>query len=265
MNNNNSQYIFRYTNLTPNSSLIINFQNNNQRYKINYMNKNQFHKNNKDLLYQNKFSMQISSIRETKKTMNDYYQNQFKQNEFLMNYVYSCLKIKGWIIFKNNGNYISNFTSFELFQFLTDILKMKKDLKIYTVRMTNNPMMFNGEQIYIILSQTLPIIIDKKRNELKNKNEQIRMKEKENNIANPKNSGINNEVDNKDDYDYNLNECKINCDENEDCKNSFGINVDDDMENRCDVNNINNNFFSNRVEENKFDNIDSSIFCQSHQ
>ena len=54
----------------------------------------------------------ISPSINKKKTMNDYYQNQFKENELLMNYVYSFLDKKGWIIFKEDCDYISNFTSF---------------------------------------------------------------------------------------------------------------------------------------------------------
>ena len=65
--------------------------------------------------------------------MNDYYQNQFKENELLMNYVYSFLDKKGWIIFKEDCDYISNFTSFELFSFLTSILKNNSDLKKYMI------------------------------------------------------------------------------------------------------------------------------------
>ena len=94
--------------------------------------------------------------------MNDFYQNQFNQNELLMNYVYLNLDKKGWIIFTNDGDYLSNFTSFELFTFLTNILKKNNDLKMYTIGMQTNSTIFNGEQIYIILSQTLPFILQKK-------------------------------------------------------------------------------------------------------
>ena len=116
-------------------------------------------KNNR--FFQNKFSVPSLSIIKNKKSINDYYRNQFKQNELLMNFVYSYLDKKGWIIFKN-AKYIWNFTSFELFSFLTNILKNNGDLKLLMIGMHDNSMVFNGEQIYIILSQTLPIILQKK-------------------------------------------------------------------------------------------------------
>ena len=119
----------------------------------------------------------VTPVNKVKKTMNDYYQNQFKQNEILMNYVYSYLDKKGWIVFRNAGDYLSNFTSFELFSFLTSILKSKSDLKIFTIGMQTASMMFNGEQIYIILSQTLPIILQKKQSEFEMRKK--KMKENE--------------------------------------------------------------------------------------
>jgi hypothetical protein len=119
----------------------------------------------------------VTPVNKTKKTMNDYYQNQFKQNEILMNYVYSYLDKKGWIVFRKDGDYVSNFTSFELFSFLTNILNSKSDLKIFIIGMQTDSMMFNGEQIYIILSQTLPIILQKKQIEFEMRKK--KMKENE--------------------------------------------------------------------------------------
>ena len=110
--------------------------------------------------------------------MNDYYLNQFKQNELLMNYVYSYLDKKGWIVFRNDGVYLSNFTSFDLFTFLTNVLKNNSDLKMFSIGMQTDPSIFNGEQIYIILSQTLPIILQKKKLEYKTMRKK-ELKEKE--------------------------------------------------------------------------------------
>ena len=112
--------------------------------------------------YGNNKTNYITPINKSKKTMNDYYQNQFKKNELLMNYVYSFLDKKGWLIFRNDGVYLSNYTSFELFTFLTNSLKNNTDLKMYTIGMQTDSIIFNGEQIYIILSQALPIILQKK-------------------------------------------------------------------------------------------------------
>ena len=180
---NSSQNI--YNNKINQNSFPLNYNNNYQKnpyYEFNYMN-SAISQNKENLIHQKNFP--TITTNKDKKTMNDYYQNQFKQNELLMNFVYSFLQIKGWIIFKNNGNYISNFTSFELFTFLTDQLKHNNNIKMYKVGMSNNSMMFNGEQIYIILSQTLPIILQKKQYDLIH-NEMMKkkkmMKEKEDKI-----------------------------------------------------------------------------------
>ena len=128
--------------------------------EINYLDEKEKENN---INIQPHYTQYITPVNKTKKTMNDYYQNQFKHNELLMNCVYAYLDKKGWIIFRNDGEYLSNFTSFELFTFLTNILKSKNDLKMYTIGMQTDSLMFNGEQIYIILSQTLPIILQKKK------------------------------------------------------------------------------------------------------
>lgn len=133
---------------------------------------------NEDKEINHNISNYVSPISKTKKTMNDYYLNQFKQNELLMNYVYSYLDKKGWIVFRNDGVYLSNFTSFDLFTFLTNVLKNNSDLKMFSIGMQTDPSIFNGEQIYIILSQTLPIILQKKKLEYKTMRKK-ELKEKE--------------------------------------------------------------------------------------
>ena len=158
-------------------------------------------------------------------------------------------------MFENNNNYICNFTSFELFAFLTNILKNNNDLKYYLVGMSDNSAMFNGEQIYIILSQTLPIILQKKQYDLMQHEKEVEkkneIKEKENNVKDVKieesrcNVNYNNKLDGED--------------RNENC----GISEEDD--NYYDFNLNGNNFFMNEQQEIKYDNFDSSIFGQSHK
>ena len=282
--NNNTIILFNNENnninqLTPNTSLLNNnYYRNNSYCEYNYMNNNSNKKNNK--IYQNKFSIPSSK---NKKSMTDYYQNQFKQNELLMNYVYSSLQVKGWIIFKVNGSYISNFTSFELFSFLTNILKDNIDLNNYVIGMINNSMMFNGEEIYIILSQTLPIILQKKQIELmqnetnkKQKLNQEKEKEKEKNSDDNGNNSNNDVICEQEgfNYDFNINKSvdKIennNCEEeNMENKNDYEISEKDDF--NFDLNSeqnehIDNNFFLYQQQDNKYDNFDSSIFGQNHQ
>jgi hypothetical protein len=199
----------------------------------------------------NKYSLLSSSVKVDKKSMNDYYHNQFKQNELLMNLVYSYLDKKGWIVFNNNRNYICSFTSFELFAFLTNILKNNNELKNYFVGMTENSSMFNGEQIYIILSQTLPIILQKKQYDLMQYEKEIETK---------------NEINEKDNSTVDVCRCNMNdnCNnlEVEDCKDVCGISEEDE---NYDFNLNGNNFFMNEQQESKYDNFDSSLFGQSHK
>ena len=237
-----------------------NCQNNisNFNYGRNYLNM-QSNNSNKNLFSNSmsSYSMFSSTINKNKnkKTMNDYYQNQFKQNELLMNFVYSYLEAKGWIVFENNGNYISNFSSFELFAFLTNILKNNNDLKSYIVGMPNNSTMFNGEQIYIILSQTLPIILQKKQYELIQHEKEVEKKNK--NFENDNIKSMNNQ-EKYDESDNNLN-CYGKHYENEDNKEVNNI-YEDEEDNYYDFNLNNNNFFLNQQQGQKYDNFDSSIF-----
>ena len=229
----------------------INNYSNSHYYESKYRNSNLYNSffstNNS-----NKYSLLSSSVKNDKKSMNDYYQNQFKQNELLMNLVYSYLDKKGWIVFNNNRNYICSFTSFELFAFLTNILKNNNELKNYFVGMTENSSMFNGEQIYIILSQTLPIILQKKQYDLMQYEKEIETK----NEINEKGNSMADEC-----------RCNLNGDCNnlevEDCKDVCGISEED--ENYYDFNLNGNNFFMNEQQESKYDNFDSSLFGQGHK
>ena len=176
-----------------------------------------------------------------------------------MNFVYSYLETKGWIVLDNNRKYISNFSSFELFAFLTNILKNNNDLKSYIVGMPNNLAMFNGEQIYIILSQTLPIILQKKQNELIQHEKENEKKNK--NIENENINNINKQEEN-DEPNYNLNYYTRNY-ENEDNKDECEV-YEDDEDNIYDFNLNNNNLFLNQ-QQGKYDNIDSSLFGPGHK
>ena len=234
-------------------------------YQNNFMNSTPNFKN-KNILFQNQlngFAIPTYSVNQNKKIMNNYYQNQFKQNELLMNFVFSFLEKKGWIVFKNNANFISTFTSFELFSFLTSILEKNNDLKVYLIRMNNSPMSFNGEQIYIILSQTLPIILQQKQYELMQ-----REKIKNSNLI-KENLNMNNESNKENDYDnvQNIHDEIDYKNENSNmdkAKNRDDSTVNDEEENYFNLNLYDNNLFINQRKENISGNIDSSIFGQYH-
>ena len=200
-NNSIKKYILTQDEFSPIETLV-NFVD-----KLNIKEESSEAEENVEFKYENNINNitnYITPINKSKQTMNDYYQNQFKRNELLMNYVYSFLDTKGWFIFTNDGVYLSNYTSFELFTFLTNCLKNNIELKMYTIGMQTDNAIFNGEQIYIILSQTLPLILQKKQNEY-----QSMRKKKE--IS----------VNNKDNKDIKL--IKLNKEEKENISNNYSL------------------------------------------
>ena len=197
-NNSIKKYILTQDEFSPIETLV-NFVD-----KLNIKEESTEAEENVEFKYENNIKNYITPINKSKQTMNDYYQNQFKRNELLMNYVYSFLDTKGWFIFTNDGVYLSNYTSFELFTFLTNCLKNNIELKMYTIGMQTDNAIFNGEQIYIILSQTLPLILQKKQNEY-----QSMRKKKE--IS----------VNNKDNKDIKL--IKLNKEEKENISNNYSL------------------------------------------
>ena len=260
-NNNNLNSLNQNTSFRNNSSI---------NYGTNYLNIQSYNNNRISLFSNNKTNnysvfSPATNKNKSKKTMNDYYPNQFKQNELLMNFVYSYLETRGWIVFENNGNYISNYSSFELFAFLTNILKNNNDLKSYIVGMPNNSTMFNGEQIYIILSQTLPIILQKKQYELIQHEKEVEKKNK--NIENENIKNTSKKENDESNYNnlncYRRNISNYNKNEKEDNKDVCEENEDDE-DNYYDFNLNNNNFFLNQQQELKCDNFDSSIFGQGN-
>ena len=99
------------------------------------------------------------------------YQNNFmlqqqQQNEILLNIVANYFEKKGWIMIGNDGRIMAQFTSFELFQFLTEKLNSYFNIAMIAITDIENNLVFTGDKIYYILSQTLPIIIQAKQNQL---------------------------------------------------------------------------------------------------
>ena len=129
--------------------------------------------------------------------------------------------------------------------------------------MNNSPMSFNGEQIYIILSQTLPIILQQKQYELMQ-----REKIKNSNLI-KENLNMNNESNKENDYDnvQNIHDEIDYKNENSNmdkAKNRDDSTVNDEEENYFNLNLYDNNLFINQRKENISGNIDSSIFGQYH-
>ena len=123
---------------------------------------------NKNINNNNKKLLNLSSGK-NKQYMTEYYSEQFQKNEKLINNVNLFIQSKGWILKYGSANcFIDEFSSFELFQFLTERLRHDIDLNNFRVEVKkNDSMKFNGEQFYIILAQALPVIINHKQLEIK--------------------------------------------------------------------------------------------------
>ena len=113
-------------------------------------------------------------------------QNQFKQNEYLLNLVGNNYNRRGWIIFNNERKIFDILSSYNLFQFLTQNLQ-NNNLSYIFIKDIDTNQIFNGVQMYFILSQTLPMIIQTRRQMLmkNNMNNMNNMNIKQN--ANPYN------------------------------------------------------------------------------
>ena len=93
-------------------------------------------------------------------------QQQQQQSEMLLNIVANYFEKKGWIMIGNDGRIMAQFTSFELFQFLSERMNYNYNISLIGITDVEYNLMFTGDKIYYILSQTLPVIIQAKQNQL---------------------------------------------------------------------------------------------------
>ena len=163
-NNNNNINLMHYNNNNlnqPNMNMNYNNQNNlNQGFanNNNNMNKQNLNYNNNNNNYQN----QMMNKGEKKEEI---------QAEFLFKLVYMYSLNKGWIVFttQNQNQIVGYFNSFDLYKFLNEQLK-NNNLNSFSVRTVNEPYMFSSENMFIILHKIIPLIIEKNKNELFQKN-----------------------------------------------------------------------------------------------
>ena len=169
-NNNPIQNITELSDTSDTSNQENILFNNNKEIKKNVNDNNN---NRKKLL--------CPSSSKNKQNMTEYFSEQFQKNEKLIVSVNLFSQSKGWVLKYGSANcFIDEFSSFELFQFLTERLKHDIDLTNFKVEIKqNNTISFNGEQFYFILSQALPVIINYKKLEMEFKN-----KNKNNNLTN---------------------------------------------------------------------------------
>ena len=117
-------------------------------------------KNPQNILY----NPNLTSLdRNNPNQFNLYYQLQQKN---LFNLVNNYCSRKGWVIITKEGSILNQFTSFELFQFLSEQNKYYSNIKKITITDHDNHNMFDGEYIYFILIYTLPIIIQNRQSQI---------------------------------------------------------------------------------------------------
>jgi hypothetical protein len=147
--------------------------------------------------------------------------NYLQQNNLLLQMTLSFMNNKGWIVFNNIGNKVGEFTSFELFKFLTEnILANNIKLDDYIISANNNnKFKCKGGTLYMQLLTTLQQAFEIKEKQLLQE-EMIKINLSNNNFIN--NVGANN-----------INNLFVN-------NNNFNSNIG-----------LNNNNFNNNINLNK--------------
>jgi hypothetical protein len=92
-------------------------------------------------------------------------QQQRQQTEYLLNIVATNFDRKGWSLLGEGGRMFEAFTSYELFQFLKEKINML-DISMLAIADRDKRLMLRGDQMFYILSHTLPIIIQYKQKQL---------------------------------------------------------------------------------------------------
>ena len=169
-------------------SQILNQPNNNNMN--NNLNNNNFMLNNNNLFMQ---GMQNNYFNQNQNQGNrNINLQQFMQNEYLLNLVAMNYNRKGWLILNNERKIFGIYSSYDLFQYLSQHLQTY-NLSYIFIRDIDTSSIFNGFQMYFILSQTLPIIIQTSR-QLLIKNNMNNMNIKQNTIPFSFNQNMNNNV-----------------------------------------------------------------------
>ena len=158
------------TNLNPQNNMNNNFMINNQ---------NMFMQGMQNNFYPNQGNRNIN------------FQQQFMSNEYLLNLVYNNINKQGWVILNNEGKIFGKKSSFELFEFLSQNLNNNNFLYIF-ISDIETGRLFNSKQMYIILSQTLPLIIKIHRQMLINQMNMNNMNNMNMNNMNMNNMNMNN-------------------------------------------------------------------------
>lgn len=165
-NNNNSNNInlmhYNNNNLNqPNMKMNMNYNNQNNLNQ-GFVNNNNMNKQNVNYNNSNNYQNQMMNKGEKKEEI---------QAEFLFKLVYMYSLNKGWIVFttQNQNQIVGYFNSFDLYKFLNEQLK-NNTLNSFSVRTVNEPYMFSSENMFIILHKIIPLIIERNKNELFQKN-----------------------------------------------------------------------------------------------
>ena len=88
----------------------------------------------------------------------------FNNSENIIKLIFNFMSIKGWSLFNKNGEYINNFTSLELFEYLTiNILGNNILLDNFKITSEYGKKSFLAGNFYIYLMKIIPLIIHKKK------------------------------------------------------------------------------------------------------
>lgn len=193
INNNKYDNVHYLNNMNMNNSLYEQPNTNNNNINIMHYNNNNINQSNMNMNYNNQNNLNQGFINNNNPNLNkqninynnnnekfNNYQNQMMnkgekkeeiQAEFLFKLVYMNSLTKGWIVFRtqNQSQIVGNFNSFDLYKFLNEQLK-NNNLNSFSVRTVNEPYMFSSENMFIILHKIIPLIIERNKNEIFQKN-----------------------------------------------------------------------------------------------
>ena len=132
-------------------NIMLNQQSNNQFNQININNNNM-------LGILGKYQNILNNYNFVNNNVNSINLNN-PQNQLLLQSTYDYMHNKGWIVFNKVGNQVNDFTSLELFKFLTENI-LSNNIKLDDYIISVNNMKFSGGLIYMSLLNILPVVFD---------------------------------------------------------------------------------------------------------
>ena len=220
--------------------------NKNNIYEYNNKSNQKKEKKNKFSFHNNIHNNTISNININKVNIDNNYNN----TSITIFLIQLYLNKNGWIILINNNNFSGPGTSINLFQFLQEKIKENINLNDYIIIDINKQVKYLGNYFYMLLSNILPIILQKKQIEFK-KFEEIMNKQFHN--QNTIMGDINNNSQNH--YYNNFNQNIISNIFSYSNNNSFNSNKSNNLSN---INYYNLNISQQYIGKNSIENINNN-------